>query len=250
MNNVQSSEVVIVQSKLFSQFPNLVFGMSTRLGGVSPDPLGMNLSYSVGDDSKNVEVNRSRFFRTLGITEDRFALPKQIHSNVVKEAATPGIYPDCDALMTNTRNIVLGVSVADCVPIFLYDPVTSSIAAVHSGWRGSKQKILGVAIEALIQKYDVKPSNLVGYIGPSAGVCCYEVGEEVAAAFDDEFVKREPDKKPHLDLKCFNKHLMLQSGLKEANIEISDDCTICNDLYHSFRRDGNRSGRMYGVVGR
>src|SRR5262245_32963129 len=100
MNSKISSDVVVVRSKLFSKYSNIIFGMSTRLGGVSPQPLGMNLSFSVGDDPKNVEENRSRFFSKLGIASERLALPKQIHSGVIKEVNEPGIYPDCDALMT------------------------------------------------------------------------------------------------------------------------------------------------------
>lgn len=249
MSNVVSPEVVIVRSKLFSRFPKLVFGMSTRSGGVSPEPLLMNLSFSVGDDPKNVKMNRSRFFGTLGITEDRLALPRQIHSNVVREITEPGLYPDCDALITNTHNLFPGVSVADCVPVFLYDPLTSTVAAVHSGWKGSKSRILENVIKALVAEQGVNAANVVAFIGPSASVCCYEVGEEVASAFGETFVQRWPNKKPHLDLKQFNKQLMIDNGVEEENIEVSNDCTIRNHLYHSFRRDGNRSGRMYGIIG-
>ena len=169
MNSAGNGEVVIVQSKLLSQFRSLISGMSTRRGGISPEPLGMNLSFSVGDDPRNVEENRLRFFGRLGIRPTHLALPRQIHSNVVNVATTPGVFPDCDALVTDVPGIVLGVSVADCVPIFLYDPVTSSVAIVHSGWRGSKTRIAACALNEMSTRYGAKGKDVLAYIGPAAG---------------------------------------------------------------------------------
>ncbi|HEV8537568.1 MAG TPA: polyphenol oxidase family protein, partial [Bacteroidota bacterium] len=183
--------MLIIRSKLLSRYPNVVFGMSTRLGGFSLEPLGMNLSYSVGDRREDVDKNRERFFGALNISGERVAFPRQIHSGTVNVASVPGDYENCDALISNLKDVYLSVSIADCVPIFLYDPVAGSVAAVHSGWRGCKSGIVGSAIRRLETEFGVLPSNLVAYIGSSAGVCCYEVGEEVASAFDRAFVRRE-----------------------------------------------------------
>jgi YfiH family protein len=240
---------MIVHSRLCSNFPDLLFGMSTRKGGVSPEPLGMNLSFNVGDDPRNVEENRARFFGAMAIPQSRLAFPKQIHSGTVRTVREPGMYADCDALVTATPGIFLAVSIADCVPVFLFEPVIRSVAAVHSGWRGSKQRILAEAEQTMHSEYGANSADMLAFIGPCAGGCCYEVGEEVASQFNDEFVIRDQGKKPHLDLKAFNRALLIASGLKEENIEVSPDCTICNTLYHSYRRDGARSGRMYGVIG-
>jgi YfiH family protein len=241
--------LTLVRSRLFAEIPGLVFGMSTRHGGVSPPPLGLNLSFHVGDDPRHVAENRSRFFGALAVGQDRIVLPKQVHGTTVREVSAPGVSPECDALMTREAGLFLAVSVADCVPIFLYDPDRSSVAAVHAGWRGSRGRIVERVVGRLCAGDRSGPGRLRAYIGPSAGVCCYEVGEEVGSLFGPEFLRRSTGGKAHLDLKQFNRYLLTTSGVRENNIEVSEDCTICNTSYHSFRRDGNRSGRMYGVIG-
>ena len=244
------SNKVILRSTLFSQFYLLQFGMSTRHGGVSEPPFGMNLSFHVGDNEKHVQQNRERFFGSLDITLDHLAIPQQVHSDHVQVAGTSGVYENCDALISNSPYTYLVVSVADCLPIFIFDPVTSSIAAVHSGWRGSKAHILNKAIHGLGSVYGAKPENMVAYIGPAAGVCCYEVGDEVVKEFDARYVIQQHGKKPHLDLKTLNKVILRDAGIKEEHIEISEYCTICHsELFHSYRRDKDKSGRMMGVIG-
>jgi YfiH family protein len=249
---------VIIQSKLLSDFSTIRHGISTRLDGVSPELYGMqpavglagNLSFSVGDGEKNVLENRKRFFGTLSIPLDRTAKPTQVHGEVVRKVSKPGEYESCDALITNKKNLFLVVTVADCLPILLYDPVTASIGVVHAGWRGSEMKILSKTVQVLSTEYGVLSKNLLVYIGPSAGVCCYEVGEEVAEKFDMKYLDKTKGAKPHLDLKRFNKDLLVKAGLPESNIEVSPDCTICKpELYHSYRHEKEKSGRMMGVIG-
>src|SRR6266852_4515116 len=188
-----------------------MFGISTRLGGVSREPLGMNLSFSVGDDPADVRANRLKFFDMLNIREDRIAFQRQTHSDHVKTVTAPGVYDDCDALVTSGRDVFLAVSVADCVPIFLFDPETTTVAAVHSGWRGSKSQILRTAVATMIDQFGALSEHIIGYIGPSAGVCCYEVGDEVASQFEDKFIARTEGRKPRLDLKRFNRSLLVES---------------------------------------
>ena len=163
----QNKTVVI--PGIFSTFKTVHAGLSTRLGGVSPEPLGMNLSYNVGDDAGNVDENRKIFFNLIGASPASMAFPYQIHSPNISVVTAPGRYEACDALITNKRGIFLAVTVADCVPILLYDPVTESIAAVHSGWRGSKAEILSAAVKAMERNYAVEPKNLFAYIGHAAG---------------------------------------------------------------------------------
>ena len=244
------SKEIIIRSDLLSRFPSLRAGVSTRRGGISPSPFDLNLSYNVGDSPVRVAQNRERFYGILGIPTDRLAIPHQVHSTVVRRAFEPGRYEACDALVTNVRGIFLAVSVADCLPILLHDPVTGAVAAVHSGWRGSKDKIVLHVLESVQAEFDSDKKNIVAFIGPAAGGCCYEVGEEVAKEFPSECIIRNPDQKPRLDLKLFNKNLLLANGLDERNIEVSPFCTICTPaLFHSYRRDGARSGRMMGVIG-
>jgi YfiH family protein len=210
----------------------------------------MNLSFSVGDDPDLVRQNRDRFFGMLQIPQDRLAIPSQVHGATVLTVASPGKYDQCDGLVSSEQDLFLTISVADCLPIFLFDTVAMAVAAVHAGWRGTRLGVLANALKILFESIGSRPENLLAYLGPSAGVCCYEVGEEVAEQFDPAFVTRPPGGKPHLDLKAANRAILMEAGVLRETIEVSAYCTICNpELFHSYRREGAHSGRMRGVLG-
>jgi YfiH family protein len=239
----------IVHSTILSHYPELIFGMSTRFGGVSGETLDLNLSFNVGDDPRNVQMNRKRFFSELGIAEERVAFPKQEHTDIVQICSVPVHYDHCDALVTGIKNTFLAVSIADCTPIMLYDPEKHVVAGIHAGWRGTSKKIVENAIQLMKQSYSIGPENIVAFIGPSAGVCCYEVGREVAALFPNECSIEKEHGKFMLDVKKANTLQLLANGVQESHIEVHPDCTIHNPHYHSFRRDGKKSGRMLAVIG-
>jgi len=208
----------------------------------------MNVSFRVGDRDANVRENRQRFMGSLGITEDHLATPRQIHSATVCAVDGPGQLPDCDGLTTNVPGVVLSVTVADCLAILLADPARGVVGAVHAGWRGTASGIAARAVELLQRQYGVVPADLVAYLGPSARACCYEVGEDVASLFDAAVARR--DQKFYLDLAIANERELTRCGVSPGNIETSPDCTISHpELYHSYRRDGGRSGRMMAVIG-
>lgn len=222
--------------------------MSTRHGGVSAEPLGMNLSLNVGDDPAAVHENRRRFLAAIGSDEDRTAFAAQCHSGTVAVVERPGLHPSCDALVTFQRGLALAVSVADCVPILLADERGTTIAAVHAGWRGSKQRIVANAIGRLRRERNVAARSLRAWIGPAAGPCCYEVGEEVAALFAGETVVRRGGRTT-LDLAFENRRQLTLAGIPEEAIEVDGHCTICgSEQFHSYRRDGDRSGRMLAAI--
>lgn len=222
--------------------------MSTRQGGTSPEPLGMNLSFRVGDKPERVGENRRRFFGALGFDPQRVAIPLQCHSSHIQSVNLPGEYDSCDGLVTTTKNLPLVITVADCLPIVLFDPRAAVLGHVHAGWRGSAGAIVRKAVTMMMDEFGASPTTMVAYLGPSAGVCCYEVGREVADAF-------LPDKldirngRIYLNLKKANTDQLLECGLRSENIEVSDSCTICSpELFHSYRRDREKSGRMMAVV--
>ena len=242
--------VPVIFSKLFSSFPQISFGFSTRQGGITPDPFDMNLSFNVGDDRTRVMQNRRKFLQSVQIAEDQLAIPKQVHGDTVHRAERPGEYQNCDGLITNNLGVFLSVKVADCLPIFFFDPSSNSIAAVHAGWRGSAQKIVQRAVALMVAEFSTRPETMLVYIGPSSRVCCYEVGEEVASKFHQQFLSRKADTRPHLDMHSFTVSLLREMGVKDSHIEVSPYCTICTpELFHSYRRDGARSGRMMGTIG-
>ncbi|MFQ5799524.1 MAG: peptidoglycan editing factor PgeF [Bacteroidota bacterium] len=240
----------LLSSSLFQRYPEIRFGISTRLGGVSTPPYDLNLSFSVGDERSNVIRNRDLFFGRLRISWEEVAIPGQCHSSSVLRADSGGGYDNCDALVTNEIGVFLTVSVADCVPLFLFDPKNKAVAAVHVGWRGAAQGIVFNAVKRLEEEFSTDPGDLVAFLGPAAGVCCYEVGDEVAGLFDVRFLRNARNQKRILDLQSFVRHELEQEGARPRYIETSEYCTICKpELFHSYRREGKRSGRMMGIIG-
>ncbi len=238
-----------IKAGILSGLNEVVCGMSTRKGGVSGGSFGMNLSFNVGDEEQKVRTNRELFFAELGVDVEQAAFAGQIHSGLVRYADSPGKYPECDGLITDSPGVFLAISVADCVPILLYDPVRKVAAALHAGWRGTDARIVARGIGMLTEKFDSQPRNILAFIGPAAGECCYEVGEEVSDRFEPGFSRRT-ERKIMLDLKGLNKVQLLDAGVPEGNIEVNPLCTIMErDLLHSYRRDGPASGRMLAVIG-
>jgi hypothetical protein len=243
------NRIPMIEAACFRNRPDVRFGMSTRVGGVSPAPFGMNTSFNVGDDEENVRANRQRFLAALDVVPEELAIPRQVHSNVVKVADKPGSYVECDALITAERRVFLSVSVADCVPIFLFDPREQVVAAIHAGWRGTAAGIVERCLEMLQTTFSSKPSNLLAFVGPAAGSCCYVVGEDVAERFAPAFVHRANGLR-YVDLKAANVAQLQSVGVPPEAIEVSPLCTITESrLLHSFRRDRQKSGRMMGIIG-
>lgn len=222
--------------------------MSTRHGGVSGEHLGLNLSLHVGDAPENVDENRRRLFKAAGVDPGRIVTAGQCHSTRVTVVDAPAHVEAVDGLITDRGGLWLAVSVADCVPVFLVDPVKRVVAAVHAGWRGSAGAIVRTAVSVMTTTFGSVPKDLFAYIGPSASVCCYEVGREVAEQFSPEVVRLEGPRF-YLDLKRENRRQLVSAGLDADKIETSPDCTIFGGLYHSHRRDGKQSGRMWGMIG-
>lgn len=237
-----------IRSKILEDTSLVRFAFSTRLGGVSPSPLGMNTSLSVGDVPEHVQENRRRLLASIQMTPGDLALPQQVHGDVVLKADAPGSFPDCDALITGRRGVVLGISAADCVPVFMVDTRRKAIAAVHAGWRGTSQCIVIRAVEAMTREYHTSPEDIVAFIGPCASVCCYVVGDNVTLQFHPSAVHHNGPE-VRVDLKAENVRQLTLAGVSPAGIEVSPHCTISDDhLFHSFRRDRERSGRMMGVI--
>jgi polyphenol oxidase len=238
----------IITSHIFQRFDFIRCAVSTRRGGTSPEPFGMNLSFNVGDDPGAVRENRRIFLAAAGCDKSQIAQPRQCHSATVVPVARPGWYDASDALVTDRPGLCLGISVADCLPVFLVDPVCHAIGAVHAGWRGTAGHILSNAVRAMQDHFGTVPSNLAAFLGPSARACCYEVGTEVAAQFDKGLVEQR-DGRLYLDLIRANVAQLSQAGVSGDNIEVSPLCTITErELLHSYRRDGPLSGRMLGVI--
>ncbi len=238
----------LVEPTMFRGLNYILCAMSTRKGGVSAGQFGMNTSFNVGDDLGAVRENRRRFFEAAGCIEDQVVQPKQCHSSVVVAVDGPGWIDGADGLVTNREGLCLGISVADCLPVFLVDPVRRAIAAVHAGWRGSAGSIVQNAVRLMGDRYGTLAPDLKAFLGPSARSCCYEIGPEVAGRFESRFVDHR-EGRLYLDIAGVNQAQLVEMGLERKNIEIHDLCTITEgELFHSYRRERSRSGRMLGVI--
>lgn len=238
----------LIKSNLFLKYPEIIFGFSTKIGLDRQEPFFFNLSFNVGDNPQNVHENREKFFDALGLKSSQIAFQKQIHSDIIKFVDKPGSVGESDALITNKTNIGLAISVADCTPVFIYDKENKIISAVHSGWRGTVKKIVKKVLSNLSFHYKSKPENLIVFIGPSISQKNYEVGTDVAVLFDQKYLKVE-NQRLYLDVTSVNKDFLLDFGVPEENIEISNLCTYEEkELLHSFRRDKDKSGRMMGII--
>jgi YfiH family protein len=231
---------------------SVIAAQSRRMGGVSPAPYSsLNLGLSVGDQESNVISNRELFFGGLGISLNSIAKSHQVHGSEVLVADRPGDYSGFDALITNEKGIFLAVSVADCVPILIHDPVSGCVAAVHAGWRGTAAEILVKTLRAMRSEYGAYAGNCRAFIGAAISFRMFEVGEEVAKHFSAQHKRPDPiTGKWFVDLKEANRSQLLDAGLLPGNIEVSDACTVCdNQFYFSHRADGGITGRMMAVIG-
>jgi len=243
MNNINP----IIPS-LFPQ-SQVISGFSTRHGGVSAPPFNtLNFGYDTEDDRSNVRDNHAIFYRFLNVDRADVALMEQEHGNRVRMIDSGGVYPGIDGMITSTPGIMLSVRVADCIPLLLFDPVKKIIGTVHCGWRSLLGGIAEKTLKMMKLYRSVAAENVLAVLGPSAGQCCYEIGQDLAERLKPEFVETRNN---HLfgNLKGELICRLLNAGVKKHQIESISDCTICTEsLYFSYRRDGVMSGRMMGYI--
>lgn len=245
----KQNRIKIIKSEIFSRFPELKFGISTRHCDGAQPPFYFNLSFRVGDKNENVKNNRKIFFNELGIEEERVSFQRQTHSVISNLVTNPKFFDDSDALYTNSNNNFLAINIADCIPVFLYEPEKKVVAGIHSGWKGTLNKITTVTFEKLKNELSINPDKTLAYIGPGISNENFEVGKDVYDLFEPD-VKIIRDEKYYIDLKKHNYLQLIRLGVKPENIEVSEYCTYKEKgLFHSYRRDRDNSGRMIGVIG-
>jgi YfiH family protein len=240
--------MVVLKSRIFSDFPEITFGFSTKIGLNREAPYFFNMSLT-GSDIKDVVIeNRTAFFNYLGLNYDEVVLQRQIHSDIITYVNKGEAIGESDALITDKFEIGLAVSSADCTPVFIYDKKNKVIAGIHSGWRGTEKKILQKTLTKLFNDFNSSPENLIVYMGPSISQKNYEVGPEVVASFNNKYYKPKGEKFL-LNVPSANYDMLIEAGIPEKNIEKSDLCTYeMKDFLQSYRRDGNLSGRALGVI--
>ena len=168
---------------------------------------------------------------------------KQIHSAVVLVADRPsGCVGEGDALITDRSGVSLSIRTADCFPILLADTRRRAVAAIHAGWRGISAQICAETVKNMHIRFGSSPGDIYAAIGPGIGVCCYEVGLDVARRFG-------MDRAGRLDLAAAIRRQLVESGVSESRVEAIPGCTRCDaERFHSFRRDQQNSGRMISYI--
>jgi len=237
---------------------------TTRFGGVSEGNYSsMNLGISTDDNRSDIKKNYEILSQKIHINLYDIVKSCQSHTANIRYATdedkgkifdeTPG-YMDVDGLITDKKNIAIATSHADCTPVFFYDPIKKVAGVAHAGWRGTVKNITGNMIQKFILDFQSNPQDIIAVIGPSLGQCCFEVDEDVAQIFlstNREYKKfmKIIGTKYHFDLWAINKYIMINEGLKEENIEISELCTKCNnDLFFSHRGQKGERGIMLGLM--
>jgi YfiH family protein len=219
---------------------------STRLGGVSEGPFeSLNLGRLTGDLADAVGENRRRLAAAVGVDPQRVLIGRQVHGSEVVRHARPaehGLYghptsdlPEADGQATAERHVAPLVFVADCLPVALAGP--RGVAMIHCGWRGMAAGIVARGAGEVEARAAV--------VGPGIGPCCYQVGDEVLAAFE-RLVPDVADGRM-LDLRLVARRLLERAGVEK--VEVCEECTSCRpELFFSHRRDGERTGRQAGLV--
>ncbi|MBR9945031.1 peptidoglycan editing factor PgeF [Clostridiaceae bacterium Marseille-Q4145] len=243
-------------------------GFSTRLGGVSEGCLSsMNLSFTRGDDPEKVRENFRRMGMVIGFETKDLVLSDQTHTTNVRlvTEADRGKgfdrerdYTDVDGLITDTPGLMLVTIYADCVPLYFVDPVHKAVGLSHSGWKGTVHRIGKVTLERMKEAFGTRPEDVQAAIGPSICQDCYEVSEDVAQAFMDEFadqlddrlVYRKGNGKYQLNLWNANERILLEAGIRPEHLSITNICTCCNhELLFSHRASHGQRGNLAAFLG-
>lgn len=212
--------------------------------------------YNFKRDTVSIEERKKQINKIeneIGYKFGRIIRAKQTHSNNIRVITENNIdkeFEEIDGLITNLKDVALVTSVADCQGILFYDTRNKVIGNIHSGWRWTLSRISTKAINTFIKEFNSDPKNIKVYISPSIQQCCFEVWEQVKALFENEFTDiemnniikvwgfKDDEQKYYIDTVELNKRILLNLWIKNENIIISNECSVCNsDRIHSYRKD-------------
>lgn len=231
-----------------AKFPELVQGTFLRDGGISEGPFSkLNLGDGVGDHPDHVKVNRDSARKRLCI--GRLVFLNQVHGNKVVRITADNSEKifNADAMYTTDKNLGLVITHADCQAALFYDPVNEVIAAAHAGWKGLCSNVYGALVETLKNEVGTQPKDLIAAIAPSLDVDHAEFKNyqlELPEKYFDYQVKPF-----HFDLWAIAKKQLVEAGVEEKNIELTEISNFSDpDNYYSYRRD-KETGRNGTVIG-
>ncbi|MFV0518673.1 MAG: peptidoglycan editing factor PgeF [Lachnospirales bacterium] len=234
---------------------NIVHGFPNRKNGFSKgDFASLDFSYSNSEDTEAVKNNYIKLSNTFEITD--YVYGKQIHTknvSVITEEEEEFFFKNNDGFVCDC-NKTLFTYHADCGSVFLYDVITDVFGLLHSGWRGTALNITKEALNIMIGEFGCRASDIIVGVGPSICYECFEVDRKVAKTFIKEgyktLVKYDNYKdKYFVDIKNIIKTQCMDMGIPMENIELAQECTLCNENeFFSHRRSGTNRGTHIGFL--
>lgn len=230
--------------------------MTSRVGGVSVGPYAsLNLGLSVGDDPAAVAVNRARVASRFGVPLERVMRLDQVHGAVVRVAGVDPVGSEGDALISDDPSWLLAVSAADCLPVLVHDPKSGAVGAAHAGWRGAVAGVVPALVAALAERYGSDPARLHAWFGASIRGPSYQVGSEVAEAFERAGAPVAALRPDPLEAGRFRADVALlvraqleRAGVPSAHIADSEIDTAGAARWYSHRRDRGVTGRHWALI--
>lgn len=252
--NINGTE--FIQFRKLLEFPNVKHCYTLRKNGI-------NIQVKGGDKVELIESYK-KVAEALNFDYKNIVKPHQTHTDRVEVVSNvEEEFNETDGLITNKKDIFLCTTSADCTSLLFYDDNRKVVADVHSGWKGTLQKIGKKAVEKMIKEFGCNPKDIICCIGPCIKKCHFEVDEDVMSKFQNEFEytgriteiiakgrKVEEKQKYNIDTTLINKLILQEAGLLPENIIDSDICTVCHsDSFHSYRADKEESGRNGAIIG-
>jgi YfiH family protein len=248
------------------EFPGLQAGFSARHS--YDDDQHYNYALYVSEEKEKVIATRRQLVEQLGFSLDSWTCGEQVHQARIAEVKLAdrgrgawdqeSAFPATDGLLCREKEVFLASFYADCVPLLFFSPETGYMGVAHAGWRGTVQQI-GVKMIEELKRRGAQVENIRVAIGPSIGMCCYEVDQRVQEAVRQlfprsmwqHFMKPVDQEHCQLDLKRVNYELIKNAGVQPEHIFLSKWCTSCNPTYfYSHRRDRGHTGRMVAWIAR
>ncbi len=179
---------------------------------------------------------------------EHLVIPKQTHSNHVGLVTSPGNLNNTDSIITQSIDVVLSIQVADCIPIFIADPITKTIGLIHAGWRGGVNGIVHNSIVSM-EEAGANPRDIHVVFGPSIRQCCFEVKDDVLGHFPKPYQYVDPIGTYWIDLHGMVIRQLEETGINASNISDMKSCTKCHSqTYHSYRAEGLEAGRNIALM--
>jgi len=230
----------------FNKFPGVRIAMSLR------QDKNMKAYYDFGKNEEAL-INREIFLEKLNLSGKNLVSVKSISGSniqIVTEADLGNFIEDTDGLITARKNVYLSITIADCLPVIIYDFKKEVIGLLHCGWKGIEKNIIGKALDKMKDSFDSAPQNIIAGIGPGIGNCHFEVKEDLIEKFSTyPRVFRKEGGKSFMDIKLVAQKKLEECGVPFGSINTSPDCTCCQpEKYFSFRKDKSQPLQAMMVI--